>query len=283
MTSIGAQLFLAGAHAQPIDPFHRLLVDSASAEVHLALGDWDQAAIAAESGWASSHAIAPLWAARFAMLSVSAAVEQALDAKALRRPIDLPAVVDGLRQRLDEFDRNRLHAIDTAAHLAHAHATLTRLCDPDPDAWAEAVRLWEELADPWAVASARVHEAEAAASTGEMARAAAALRDAQRSASELGAEPLLADIAAVSRRTRLSLEAPPPVALRKGSTDQFGLTPREAEVLALVAIGHTNRQVGESLYISEKTASVHVSNILRKLGVTSRVDAAAIAQRLGVA
>ena len=62
-----------------------------------------------------------------------------------------------------------------------------------------------------------------------------------------------------------------------------GLTPREAEVLALVAAGRTNRQIGEELYVSDKTASVHVSNILRKLGVNSRVDAAAVAQRLGIA
>ena len=71
--------------------------------------------------------------------------------------------------------------------------------------------------------------------------------------------------------------------IAKTSVDRLGLTPREAEVLALVAVGHTNRRIGEDLYISEKTASVHVSNLLRKLGVTSRVDAAAIAQRLGVA
>ena len=50
------------------------------------------------------------------------------------------------------------------------------------------------------------------------------------------------------------------------------LTGREHEVLSLVAAGRTNRQIGEALYISEKTVSVHVSNILRKLGVTSRVE-----------
>jgi DNA-binding NarL/FixJ family response regulator len=61
---------------------------------------------------------------------------------------------------------------------------------------------------------------------------------------------------------------------------QLGLTPREVEVLELLAAGRTNRQIGDELYVSEKTASVHVSNILRKLGVTSRVDAGAIAQRL---
>ena len=54
-------------------------------------------------------------------------------------------------------------------------------------------------------------------------------------------------------------------------------------MLALVAAGRTNRQIGDELYVSDKTASVHVSNILRKLGVNSRVDAAAVAQRLGIA
>jgi DNA-binding NarL/FixJ family response regulator len=72
------------------------------------------------------------------------------------------------------------------------------------------------------------------------------------------------------------------VVLGEGAVHRLGLTSREAEVLALVAAGRTNRQIGEALYVSEKTASVHISNILRKLGVASRVDAAAIAQRLGV-
>ena len=63
----------------------------------------------------------------------------------------------------------------------------------------------------------------------------------------------------------------------------FALTPREREVLALVADGRTNRQIAEALFISEKTASVHVSNILAKLGVTNRAEAAAVAHRVGLA
>jgi DNA-binding NarL/FixJ family response regulator len=73
------------------------------------------------------------------------------------------------------------------------------------------------------------------------------------------------------------------VLLHPGASDRLGLTPREAEVLGLLAAGRTNRQIGEELFVSEKTASVHVSNILRKLGVTTRIDAAAVAQRLGLA
>jgi DNA-binding NarL/FixJ family response regulator len=60
------------------------------------------------------------------------------------------------------------------------------------------------------------------------------------------------------------------------------LSPREREVLALVAEGRTNRQIAEALFISPKTASVHVSNILAKLEVSSRGEAAAVAHRLGV-
>jgi DNA-binding NarL/FixJ family response regulator len=92
----------------------------------------------------------------------------------------------------------------------------------------------------------------------------------------------VAEVEAVSRRTRLSVEAPVVAALEQSAIGRLGLTAREAEVLALVAAGRTNRQIADALYVSEKTASVHVSNILRKLGVASRVDAAAVAQRLGV-
>jgi DNA-binding NarL/FixJ family response regulator len=65
--------------------------------------------------------------------------------------------------------------------------------------------------------------------------------------------------------------------------DPFGLTPRERQVLALVARGATNRQIGAQLYMAEKTASVHVSRILAKLDVRSRTQAAAVAHRLGLA
>jgi DNA-binding NarL/FixJ family response regulator len=64
--------------------------------------------------------------------------------------------------------------------------------------------------------------------------------------------------------------------------DPFGLTPREREVLALVADGRTNRQIAERLFISDSTAGVHVSNILGKLGVGTRTEAATVAARLGL-
>ncbi len=64
--------------------------------------------------------------------------------------------------------------------------------------------------------------------------------------------------------------------------DTFGLSGREREVLGLVAQGRTNREIGERLFISQKTVGVHVGNILAKLEVSGRVEAAAVAIRLGL-
>jgi DNA-binding NarL/FixJ family response regulator len=281
-----AHSLLAKARAAPFDPFHRWFLDRAAADVQLALSDWHEAAAVAERAL-SSGAVA-LWQARFVLYGTVAEVELALDARARRESFDADATAGRLRARID---RARVAVVagqgieessDCAAHLAHAAAALTRLHESDPDAWAEAARRWAYLADPYWLATARVREAEAAAATGASRRAADALREAHELAARLGAEPHLTDIDAVSRRTRLSLEPPVVAVLEHAAADQLGLTPREAEVLSLVAAGRTNRQIGEALFVSEKTASVHVSNILRKLGVNTRVDAAAVAQRLGV-
>jgi len=93
----------------------------------------------------------------------------------------------------------------------------------------------------------------------------------------LGAAPLREGIEALARRGRLDLG--PDVARSKGAA---GLTPRELEVLRLVAVGRSNQQIADTLFISKKTASVHVSHILAKLGVSTRVEAAATAHRLGL-
>ena len=277
---------LAEAEARPVDPLHRWFLDRAAAESHLALGEWAEATAIAER--ALTRDATALWQARFVMYGTVADVELALDARARREPSDPDALAAQLRGRI-EAARDAVNsgqgiegAPDSAAHLAHAGAEVTRLHASDPDAWATAARSWAHLADPYWLAAARVREAEAAAAGGETARAAETLREAHQLAASLSSDPLLKDIEAVSRRTRLSVEAPAAQALDGGAIDRLGLTPREAEVLSLVAAGQTNRQIGEALFVSEKTASVHVSNILRKLGVTSRVDAAAVAQRLGV-
>ncbi|WP_131739943.1 response regulator transcription factor, partial [Actinomadura roseirufa] len=126
--------------------------------------------------------------------------------------------------------------------------------------------------------------------------AAPRLRRAARLAAKLGAAPLRERIGVLSRRARIPLsdgDGGPgggpesgPEGGRDGVPDgrttarRLGLTPREAEVLRLVAEGRSNREIAAALFISVKTASVHVSNILGKLGVSGRGEAAATAHRL---
>ena len=282
--SAAADAHLADAEAQAVDPFHRALLDAAAAEVHLLGRDWHRAAADAERGWLANAPAGALWSARFAMYSVIAAVELCLDARARQQDDDADATIERCEARIRDAAASQPVdtpvGVDAAAHLAHAEAALTRLTGPDPDAWRQAGERWEQMADPWSTATTRVAEAEAAVQVGDLARAARALHDAHRMATDLGAPPLAAVIDELATRARLSVEAHSPTALDGRSIDRLGLTAREAEVLALVAAGRTNREIGETLFVSAKTASVHVSNILRKLGVTSRVDAAAIAQRL---
>lgn len=279
---------LAVAHQLPIDGWHAILRDAATADVHLTLGNWGEALQAAERGWAATGTTSVLWAARFARLGAIAEVERALDQRARREPVDLDATDTRLHHRVAAV-RALAEGVpggpqrDTAAQLAHAAASLTRLTASDATAWANAVARWSELGDRWQATAALVREAEAAAGAGAADRAASSLRRAHAMALELGTSPLLVEIEALSTRTRISIEAPRRIELDETSAERLGLTPREAEVLALVAAGRTNRQIGDELYVSDKTASVHVSNILRKLGVNSRVDAAAVAQRLGIA
>jgi DNA-binding CsgD family transcriptional regulator len=278
---------LAVAHELPIDGWHAIVRDAATAEVHLTRGNWEEAMRVAEQGWAATGASSALWAARFVKVATVAEVERTLDQRARRESVDVDATVARLQHRLD-LACALAETVpggpqrDTAAHLANAAASLTRLGTPDAEAWSEAASRWNELGDRWATAAALVREAEAAAQAGAADRAASSLRTAHAIAADLGAGPLLAEIDAVSSRTRISVDAPTRIALDETSAERLGLTPREAEVLALVAAGRTNRQIGDELYVSDKTASVHVSNILRKLGVNSRVDAAAVAQRLGI-
>ena len=102
----------------------------------------------------------------------------------------------------------------------------------------------------------------------------------------LGAQPLRREIELLAQRGRLRLEEPVDTTAPAGGAASpaasLGLTRREAEVLALVAEGRTNRQIGQALFITPKTASVHVSRILAKLGVAGRGEAAAVAHRLGL-
>jgi DNA-binding CsgD family transcriptional regulator len=185
-------------------------------------------------------------------------------------------------------------AIDGAvrAKLLTIEAEWTRVVAPgDPDRWAEAAGAWDELGCPWPAAYARWRLAEALLGRGApREEAAVPLRQAWATARGLGARPLRAEAELLARRSRITL-APEPVAPGQAGSaeaqpmapgEELGLTQREREVLALVAEGRTNRQIAEALFITDKTASVHVSNILAKLGVANRAEAAATVHRLGL-
>jgi DNA-binding NarL/FixJ family response regulator len=158
---------------------------------------------------------------------------------------------------------------------------------PDPEPWERATGSWERLELPYPAAYARFRQAEALlAARAPRAQIQSVLGAAHRTAVALGAAPLRREIELLTRRGRLRLEEPaaavaapePP----SSPAASLGLTRREVEVLRLVAAGWTNRQIGQELFITEKTASVHVSRILAKLGVAGRGEAAAVAHRLGL-
>ncbi len=153
----------------------------------------------------------------------------------------------------------------------------------DATSWRRVAVEWSAIGRPPLAAYAGWRAAEAAAAGGDRALAQTSLSDAYRIASSLGATPIVDACRSLATRSRMSLEADAPTPVVEADADPFGLTERERAVLTLVARGYTNRQIGTELFISESTAGVHVSNILGKLGVTSRTEAAAIAVRLDLA
>jgi DNA-binding CsgD family transcriptional regulator len=240
--------------------------------------------------------IAPIAAARERAAAVLA------EAEALVRAWNVPAHVGSRRE--------------AEAHLAVARAFSHRLDGrDDPGEWAAAAMTWNELGDPYGAARTRWRQAESALEAADDARsgraaARAPLLEAIDIALRLEARPLLSRLADLAGRALIPvppsvaavLETAPAPAVAESeainghaaassvlrseepprSGDTFGLSAREREVLGLIAQGRTNREIGERLFISQKTVGVHVGNILQKLGVSGRVEAAAVAIRLGM-
>jgi DNA-binding CsgD family transcriptional regulator/tetratricopeptide (TPR) repeat protein len=155
--------------------------------------------------------------------------------------------------------------------------------------WATAAAAAQDLRHPHDQAYSRFREAEALLlARGSRSAAQAAALEAHQIASDLGAAPLQREIEQLAVRARLDLVRPPVAPHRTASAGAVGrgtpfrLTPREQDVLERITRGHTNREIAADLFISEKTASVHVSNIKSKLGANGRAEIAAIAVRLGL-
>ncbi|MGV9213569.1 helix-turn-helix transcriptional regulator [Micromonospora sp. RB23] len=168
--------------------------------------------------------------------------------------------------------------------LALCAAEVSRLDGSDPELWAASVAEWDRRNHPYPAAYSRLRQAEALlARRSRVATAGKLLREAYRVAQGLGAVPLTSEIRELAGRARVSL------AERDGADgtraagsvepvddELASLTAREREVLALVAEGLTNREIGQRLFISERTIGVHVSHIFDKLQVRTRVQASAI-------
>ncbi len=159
----------------------------------------------------------------------------------------------------------------------------------DPKLWLKAAASWEAIGRAYPMAMAQWRAAEAFVEAGDREAAADEARGALETARTLGSKWMTEETTALAERARLDLgsangagaagDATGGADGRPADEDPFGLTPRERQVLALIAEGATNRQIGAALYMAEKTASVHVSRILSKLGVRSRTQAAAVAHR----
>lgn len=153
------------------------------------------------------------------------------------------------------------------------------------DTWTQVVTAFEALERPYELARVRHRLAEALLLSGEgdddRDRATELLRLAHAVASHLDARPLADSVTLLAQRARLPVNRPAEQSPAPAEpAESLGLTGRERDVLRLVSAGRTNRQIAEALFISPKTASVHVSNILAKLGVSGRGEAAAVAHRL---
>jgi DNA-binding CsgD family transcriptional regulator len=236
--------------------------------------------------------------ARVSAVGARAESDRAQRARDLRQTAEVRDALARLRihvQRLDAAAQEggpveRAYLVEAKAELALARGR------GGAKEWARAAAAWDAVQRPYPAAVARWHEAECQVAAGDRAAAASVAQAALKASDSLGSRWLADELRALGDRARLGLQAGASAVGSDGADkadgaagqaegprsapeDPFGLTPRERQVLALLAEGATNRQIGAALFMAEKTASVHVSRILAKLGVRGRTQAAAVAHR----
>jgi DNA-binding CsgD family transcriptional regulator len=254
-----AQALLRPHKAQDELPLAALTIQVAAREGRYADARAALAAVAAEGF--------PMGKSRYAWPVLLHGVAAEADARAVHQGAD-----DGLLDRV----RTEAAGLSRGWPLAEGWALLVEAellraeGRADAGAYRAAADALEKTGLPYPLAAALHRAAEAEAVAGHREEAAALLERAEAAARERGDALLLEDVMRLGAR------------LRPEGRDQqaLGLTPREQDVLRLLTLGRTNRQIAEELFISPKTASVHVSNILTKLAVTTRGEAAAKAYRL---
>jgi DNA-binding CsgD family transcriptional regulator len=253
------------------------------------LGDLDQARSAIRRGLAAAdrveqfdQALEGAWVCMNGLSVEADRAEQARTAGETAALADATAAGRALLERV-RADAEQAHGTALAhdvhirGRLAKAEAEWARLQgQADPARWQAAVAAFSS-ASLYEAARCQWRLAEALAGAGDRDGASAAAQTAHATAARLGAVRLQAALEALARRSRLDLGAGLPA-----RRPLAGLTPRELEVLRLLVEGRSNRQIAEQLFISGKTVSVHVTNLLAKLGVHSRLEAAAMARRFGL-
>lgn len=270
-----------------VDAQVALEAGSAGAELANWLGEYGTALRRVREGiaWLEQFQPSLLAGIRIATLGIAAAADQARTAR-LARNIDAEAAAIAAGEELlghvetcRKNGRRRAGTLgpESRAWLARAAAEVARLRGTASVAlWAEAVEafgfgaVYEQALCRWRYAEALLADAGSQGTAQD--KATEELADAYRVAQQLGAEPLAGALRGLARRGRISLGDE---FAARTTTDP--LTARERAVLEQVALGHTNRQVGETLYISEKTVSVHLSRVMAKLGASRRTEAVAIA------
>jgi DNA-binding CsgD family transcriptional regulator/tetratricopeptide (TPR) repeat protein len=225
--------------------------------------------------------------ARIAEVAISGVMVEADEAQRARDRHDADAEQAALERASAMAERVQLAAVDggpvvkAAGALAEAELARAEYRD-DAELWEQSATAWDRLGRPYEAAYSRLRETEAAARTRDREGAERAAGEALEVARRLGSNWLVAELEGLAARARLHVDGVAPEAASGEEDTPFGLTARERQVLALVASGATNREVGERLHMAEKTASVHVSRILAKLDVRSRTEAAAVAHRHGL-
>ncbi|TQM14403.1 helix-turn-helix transcriptional regulator [Pseudonocardia kunmingensis] len=206
----------------------------------------------------------------------------------MRRADD--ATVARLRRHADELARTAASSVPAVRDVVLGFVAMSAAEDgraaqrSDPQAWEHVAEVWRVHRQPYPAAYAHLRRAEALLSTRARSGAAAeSLRHAAGVARDLAAGPFLAEVAELAERARVRLDgvgrAPEPAqppATPAPDDELAALTARELEVLTELAGGHTNREIAQRLFISEKTVGVHVGRIYAKIGVHSRVQASAV-------
>ena len=276
--------------ANAVEPQFLAVAGALEAEIGRRDGDLDAARAAVE--WAIDRIqFCSDDGARMALVAAAGVSVEADAAQRARDVADDAAASDAVARAELHAARVEAAAAEdsreiTRVHLATARAELARATD---EAWADpaaaAAAEWDAVGWPYPRAVALWRQAEAEVGAADRDAASRTAAEALAVARRLGSAWLAEELSSLAARARLRLQedAPPSAPEEAPQPEEpFGLTPRERQVLALVAAGATNREIAQRLFMAEKTASVHVSRILAKLDVRSRTEAAAVAHRHGL-